>query len=289
MNETAGVFLHREWPYLALALFAIGFTVRLLLTGDRVPSLKRALPRTQSVFLGGWVWRASWVALVAAHAIGLIFPRAIVAWTRDPWRLVALEAAGFAIGLAVLLACVRAAWLHLRRPARGGWSLLADTSDAAFITLLLVGVGSGLLAAALHRWGSEWAAVTVAPYAASLAHGRPTPGFVEHLPVLVRLHLFTAFAAIAIFPATRLALIPLALAHRAFAAAGRAVAAAGKPVRAWMGRKIAPALWPDAEVRWVVRPPVEVGPRPAGRAQGPWWHQLRGDGATLKQPRNKAV
>jgi hypothetical protein len=228
------------------------------------------------------------VALVAAHAVGLIFPRSVVAWTRVPWRLLALEAVGFAVGLAVLAACLRAASLHLRRPARGGWSLLADASDAAFLTLLLVGVGSGLLVAVLHRWGSAWAAVTVAPYAASLAHGRPAPALVDHLPALARLHLFTAFAAVAIFPVTRLALIPLVLAHRALGAAARALAAASRPARAWVGRKISAALWPDAEVRWLARPAVEVGRRPAGQASA-WWQHLGADGSAVKQTRGKAV
>ena len=289
MNETTGGFLHRQWPYLALALFAAGFAVRLLLTADSAPALKRALPRTRDIFLGGRLRRASWLALAAAHVIALMFPNAVLAWIRVPWRQLTLEAVGFVVGLAVLVACVRTAWLHLRRPARDGWSLLADAADAAFLSLLLVGVVSGLLAAALHRWGSAWAAVTVAPYAASIALGHPAPAFVEHLPALVRLHLFTALAAIAIFPATRLVLVPLVLAHRAFAAAGRALAAAARPARVWAGRKLGTALWPDAEVRWIVRPPVEVGRRPAaGRAPG-FWPQPLTDSGGVKQTRDKAV
>jgi nitrate reductase gamma subunit len=287
MNETAGGFLHREWPYLALALFAAGFAARLLLTADSAPALKRALPRTQNVFLGGRLWRASWIALAAAHVVGLAFPRAVVAWTTVAWRLYALEVVGFAVGLAVFAACLRTAWLHLRRPARDGWSLLADAADAAFLTLVFAAIASGLLAAVLHRWGSAWAAVTVAPYAASLVHGHPAPAFVEHLPVLVRLHLFTALAAIALFPATRLALIPLVIAHRALAATGRAIAAVTRPALVRVGRKVAAALWPDAEVRWVVRPPADAGRRPAGQAPAVW-QQLRG-GAAMKHTGDKAV
>src|SRR5205814_5608845 len=118
--------------------------------------------------------------------------------TRTPVRLYAIETIGFAVGLAVVAACARSAWLHLRRPGRSGWSLVSDVADSAFMSLLLVAAASGVLAAGLHRWGSAWGPVTVTPYAASLLHGRPAPEFVAHLPLLVRLHLFAAFAALAV-------------------------------------------------------------------------------------------
>jgi nitrate reductase gamma subunit len=229
MNDTAGSFLFRVWPYLALALAAAGFAVRLLVTSDRLPVVRRVLPRAQRIYLGGWAWRAGWALLAAVHVVVLAFPRAILALTATPARLVALEAIGFAIGLGVLAACLRTAWLHLGRPGRRGWSLVSDVADSAFVALLLVGVASGLLAAVVHRWASAWGAVTVAPYAASLLHGQPAAALVEHLPLLVRLHLFAAFAALAVFPATRLAAYPLLLAHRAMDGAERAAAADRRP------------------------------------------------------------
>ena len=221
MNETTGSFLFRGWPYLALVLAAAGFVIRLLLTGDRVPALRRATPRARAVFVGGRPWIAAWLLLAAGHVAGLLFPRAVLAWTRTPWHVVALEAAGFAIGLG------GAGGLRPRRRGctcagrrASGWSLAADFADSVFLSFLFIAVASGLLAATVHRWGSQWAAVTMAPYAASLLHGRPVPAFVEHLPFVVRLHLFASFAAIACLPATRLAVLPLALAHRALAVAG---------------------------------------------------------------------
>ena len=57
MNEPASSFLFRVWPYLALILAAAGFAVRLLVTSDRVPALKRGLPYAQRLFVGGWGWR----------------------------------------------------------------------------------------------------------------------------------------------------------------------------------------------------------------------------------------
>ena len=291
MNETTGSFLFRGWPYLALVLAAAGFAIRLLLTGDRVPALRRAMPRARAVFIGGRPWIAAWLLLAAGHVAGLLFPRAILAWTRTPWHVVALEAVGFAIALAALAACVRGAWLHMRRPARSGWSLAADFADSVFLSFVFIAVASGLLAATVHRWGSQWAAVTMAPYAASLLHGRPVPAFVEHLPFVVRLHLFASFAAIACLPATRLAVLPLALAHRALAAAGRALTSAARPVRAWIQRRPAAWLWPDHEVRWVAAPRADGAARPPAGKAAPRWPVVggHGPGTAAKPTRSKAV
>jgi hypothetical protein len=65
---------------------------------------------------------------------------------------------------------------------------------------------------------------------------------------------FTAFAALAVFPATRLAAFPLALTHRAMAALKGALAAAARPGAAWLRTGPAVWLWPDREVRWIAKP-----------------------------------
>ncbi|HMF43176.1 MAG TPA: respiratory nitrate reductase subunit gamma [Polyangia bacterium] len=271
MNETAGSFLFRVWPYLAAIVAAAIFAVRLLGTSDRVAAVRRVLPRAQRIYLGGWGWRACWALLAAAHIAGLLFPRAILSLTATPTRLIALEAIGFAVGLAVVVACARTAWLHLARPGRRGWSVISDLADSAFMGLLLVGAASGVLAAGLHRWASAWGPVTVTPYAASLLHGRPAPEFVAHLPLLVRLHLFAAFAALALFPATRLAAYPLLAAHRSLDLAGRAAAAAARPAIAWVRRSPAAWLWPDREIRWVTKPRAEIARKPLGDRAGVLW------------------
>jgi len=291
MNAHPGTFLFRSWPYLSLTLCAVGLIVRLLLTSDRLPAVKRMLPLAKRVFLGSRLSIAAWALLAAAHIGALLFPRAVLAWTRTPWHLMVLEAAGFAVGVGVAVACIRSAWLHLRRPTPGRWSLLSglsDLADSAFLSFLFIGIASGLVAAAMLRWGSAWAAVTVAPWAASLVHGRPEPAFVEHLPLLVRLHLFAAFAAVAVFPTTRLATFPLVWLHRGLGVAQRALAAAARPVAAWIRRGPGSKLWPDAEVRWLTKPAIDVARTLPGKTP-PWWQRLGRGGAAIKQPGGKAV
>ena len=91
-------------------------------------------------------------------------------------------------------------------------------------------------------------------------------------------------------PATRLAVLPLALAHRALAGAGRALSAAARPVRAWVQRRPAAWLWPDHEVRWVGAPRADGPARPPGGKAAPRWPVLgHGPGAAAKPTRSKAV
>ena len=159
-----------------------------------------------------------------------------------------------------------------------------------FLSFLFIGVASGLLAAGVLRWGSAWASVTVAPWAASLVHGRPQPAFVEHLPLLVRLHLFAAFAAIAVFPTTRLATFPLVWVHRALGVTQQALAAAARPAAAWIRRGAASALWPDTEVRWLAKPSIDIVRKQPGKSPG-WWQRLgrNGGGPAINPPGGKAV
>ena len=59
MNETTSHFLFRVWPYMALTLAVAGFVVRLVMTGDRLPALTRAMPRARQLFVGGRRWIAA--------------------------------------------------------------------------------------------------------------------------------------------------------------------------------------------------------------------------------------
>jgi hypothetical protein len=153
----------------------------------------RAAARARVFWAAGW--RASWALLVAAHAAGLLFPRAILRWTRAPWRCWRVEAAGSrSASRCWRPAC--APWQHVRRP-RGGWSLVADLRRRVFLSLLFIGVASGCWPRRCIAGDRSGRAVTVAPTRRRCCTAGPTPAFVEHLPLLVRLHLFTAFAAIA--------------------------------------------------------------------------------------------
>ena len=284
MNEPAHSFLYRVWPYLALTLAAAGFVVRMLLTSDRLPAVRRALAARAAACgsaagRGGWAGRCWWRPTSRACC----FPGRSSPGRARPGGCSRWRRSGSPLGLAALAACIRAAWQHMRVQPRGGWSLLSDFADSVFLSLLFIGVASGLLAAGIHRWGSAWGSVMMAPYAASLLHGHPAPAFVEHLPFLVRLHLFAAFAAFAAFPASRLAVFPLVWAHRAIALAGPRARRRGTARGAWLRSKTAAWLWPEREVRWLVKARADGGARkPADKRPGWWQRPQRNGAATLK-------
>jgi hypothetical protein len=115
-----------------------------------------------------------------------------------------------------------------------------------FLSLLFTTLLSGSLTAVLLRWGSEWGAATLAPYMLSLLRGRPAVVLAIGMPFLVRLHVFSAFASLAMFPATDAASVLVAALSRG----GRLISTPAyrlfdlgrKPVRV-AARRLNPAIW----------------------------------------------
>jgi len=115
-----------------------------------------------------------------------------------------------------------------------------------FLSLLFTTLLSGSLTAVLLRWGSEWGAATLAPYTLSLLRGRPAVALAIGMPFLVRLHVFSAFATLALFPATDAASALVAALSRGgrwiSTPAYRLFDLGRKPVRI-AARRLNPAIW----------------------------------------------
>jgi nitrate reductase gamma subunit len=200
-------------PYVSAALFAVG-TVRLLAVALRQSGRSGAVA-SPPLDRGAWLGLVPWAVLFAGHLVALGMPASIRSWDEAPGRLYVLEGAGLACGLLVFGAWSAWARRHLARSAR----LSAELLDSAFLGLLFVGVVTGLAIAALYRWGSAWSTATLSPYVRSLSSGAPQVELVRQMPFLVQLHVFSAFAALAIAPLTtpaaRLARAVVALRPRA--------------------------------------------------------------------------
>ncbi len=235
--------MFRSWPFAMLVLLVGGLATRLVWELRRpMPALAHpegegARPRA--------IWRTTLVLLLVGHLVGLLAPRLLSIWNRSGARLVLLEEAGVAIGLVALAAWAGIAWRHLRTPLG---SVALDLCDSAFRVLLLASIASGVGVAALDRWGSWWAATTLTPYLASLARGRPDAALMTAMPFLVRLHVWTAFAAAAVFPWSH----PVGRWASAFRRAASRAAHGLAPVRRAMQARLrrlnpAPWLWPDED------------------------------------------
>ena len=145
-----------------------------------------------------WRWAIGIVAL--GHLLAFVFPSIILLWNQRPLRLLVLEGAGLITGIAALLGLL--AMLVKRLRATG---VLGAPSPLDVIagTLILIEVMSGVAMAMLYRWGSSWSEVTLAPYIQSLLRLEPSTRLVTRLPLLVRLHVFCAFALLAVAPFSR--------------------------------------------------------------------------------------
>lgn len=232
-------------PYIAFSLLLVGIGVRYFLDRKQMTTAKKEMAEAWSQLRGGTVWRVSFLLLVIAHLLGVVFPRAILWWNGNTGRLYLLEGAGLIVGVSSLVCWCVLLWRHLKHSSGG---LITELSDTVFLSLMFVGLLSGVLTAIFYRWGSAWSSVILAPYVASLFHAKPAAGLASQMPFLVRLHVFSAFAALAVFPLTRLASAVILVLNWALALLGGAFASITGILEAWM-RKHNPAawLWPEED------------------------------------------
>src|SRR3954468_13495458 len=218
-------------PYVAAAIFAVGWTARL--------AAARGLGARESWISGahraplGAAWRTALAVVMLAHLAALTFPDAVLLWSRQELRLIAVEIAGVAAGLVTIVGSALLLSRLLRRGSASGKSPL----DVIALTLLLVAATSGLGIAILYRWASAWSEVTLVPYLYSVARLQPSTGLVTRLPALVKLHVASAFVFVAVLPFTSVA---GAVCFHIAARARRVLAPLGRDLRpAWqsLGRR----------------------------------------------------
>jgi nitrate reductase gamma subunit len=261
--QVRGERLFAVMPYAALLVLAIGMGLRHALCRRRRVRLDAEARTAWRLFTGSTLWRIGLAATAAAHVAGLLLPEAIASWNGAPLRLHLLEGAGFLFGILALIGWIRIMSRHLGRTASSTAARIAELADNAFVSLLFVAIASGLLSAAMYRWGSIWAGGTLAPYLSTVLYGAPAAALAAQLPYLVKLHVFSLFALLAVLPATSAALIPIAAVDRAMVLAARPIAAAARRARSALGR-MSPArfIWPEEDLDELpVEPDAESPPR----------------------------
>jgi nitrate reductase gamma subunit len=247
-----GDVIYGRWPYVAATLAAGVFIVRFILAGPRLDALREEVAEARSVFAGTRTWRVGACLSLALHFAILAFPRAVLGWNSSALRLYLLEGTGFLVGATLIGAWTEVMWRHLTRKSPSTKSALADSF---FLGVLFVALASGFLMQTAFRWASSWGAATLAPYVASLLRANPSIELVDQMPLVVRLHVISSFAALVLFPFSRASLLPVALLHRMLASAlgpiGRALAWAETHVK---GRAQA-WIWTDDDTDPDIAPP----------------------------------
>ena len=187
-------------PYVALALALLGMLIRLALPLE--PATRtRQLHRIRLLLWSTAAWKVGVLALVGGHLLPVLLPHGLLSWNDDSLRLLILEGVGFGFGGLAFAGL----WIGIRRSRNEG--LPFGMADTILATALLFAVGSGLLLAMLHRWGSTWSVTVLVPYVQSLVSLTPRGELMAGLPFLARLHVLSALALVALAPFSSLGVI----------------------------------------------------------------------------------
>lgn len=237
------------FPYVALAILILGLGIRHALARRRPDDIRPASRAAWQMFRGTPAWQLGLAVTAIAHLACLVVPGAIRAWNGAPLRLYLLEATGFVFGVVLLIGLVQLMLRHIGRSIATAQPRVPEIADYALLSVLFVAILSGLAMAVLYRWSSSWGIGTLTPYLWSLARGEPAVGLVEQMPFLVRIHVFSWFAVLAVVPFTSAAMIAVAAGDRVVLLAGRPVTAAANAGRRALG-KLSPArwLWPEEDL-----------------------------------------
>ncbi|HZF12544.1 MAG TPA: respiratory nitrate reductase subunit gamma [Thermoanaerobaculia bacterium] len=193
-------------PYVAAGLLLVVPLLRVASPAAR----RRPLPTLRemgNLYLGSLTWRLGIGLVLLGHVVGFALPHQNTLWrflTGDP---LALQAGAFGLGFLAL-----AGWASLVRERfrperlRALSTRLGSMADTLFLTLLVLGIGTGMVMTFSYHLGSAWYTVTVTPYLRSLAQLRPDVALVAELPPVVKLHLLSAIAMVAVLPFTALGL-----------------------------------------------------------------------------------
>lgn len=187
-------------PYAALVIMIIGSASRYFNFGFKVSSLSSQFLEGHQLFYGSQPFHWGLSFLFFGHLIGLLFPRSVIAWNSIPLRLYILEISAFGFGILALVGLIL---LVFRRILNRRLHMVTSVMDIVVYVILTVQIVTGLWIAFFFRWGSSWFASVLTPYINSVLTLNPDINAVSALPIMIKIHLVSAFTMIAVIPYTR--------------------------------------------------------------------------------------
>ena len=187
-------------PYAAIVILLVGSIFRYSRFGFKVSSLSSQFLEGRELFFGSRPFHWGILFLFFGHATAFLFPRAVIAWGTVPVRLVILEAT--ALGFAIL-AAFGMIMLIIRRFKNKRILAVTSKMDVFVYVMLITQVGSGIWLALSDRWGSVWFASVLTPYLKSIFVFNPDIEAVIALPLVIKIHIISAFIFIGMIPFTR--------------------------------------------------------------------------------------
>lgn len=186
---------------MALLSLVGGSIYRYLFMGFKVSSLSSQILESRILFFGSRPFHWGIVTLILGHLIGFLIPRNVLAWNGRPARLYVLEITALAFALTALIGL---SVLIYRRLSVKRIRVVTTKMDIFVLTILLLSIISGIYTAIFYRWGSSWFASVMAPYLRTIFLLNPDISVLITLPVMVRIHVATAFIILGMLPFTRL-------------------------------------------------------------------------------------
>jgi len=195
-----GFFFFAMLPYLSILSLLLGSIYRYLFTGYQVSSLSSQFLENRNLFFGNRPFHWGVIFLFFGHLTAFVFPRTVLLWNQIPLRLFILEISALAFGLMAFYGLIV---LIIRRIKSKRLHHLTSNMDLFVYSVLLLQLMTGLWTALFFRWGSSWFAMVLTPYLRSIFLFQPDTVAVTNLPVLVQIHIVTAFIIIGMIPFTR--------------------------------------------------------------------------------------
>lgn len=195
-----GTFFFIVLPYLAIVSLVLGSVYRYRYSGFQVSSLSSQFLESKQLYFGSRPFHWGLVFLFFGHLAAFLVPRTVLAWNKLPLRLYILEFTAFAFGIVVLAGLVL---LIIRRFNTKRLYGVTSRMDMFVYLILLIQIVTGLWVAFFFRWGSSWFAMVLTPYLRSVFTLNPDINAVSQLPLMIQLHIVSAFILVGMIPFTR--------------------------------------------------------------------------------------
>ncbi len=195
-----GIFFFILLPYLAVISLVFGSIYRYRFHGFQVSSLSSQLLESNLLFFGSRPFHWGIITLFFGHLTAFLIPSAVLAWNEKPIRLYVLEVTAFAFGIIAIFGLTV---LIIRRVQTKRLHKLTTKMDMFVYLILAVQVITGLYIAYFFRWGSSWFSLVLTPYLRSIFTFSPDATTIISLPMMVKIHIASAFILVGMIPYTR--------------------------------------------------------------------------------------
>jgi nitrate reductase gamma subunit len=193
-------FLFIGLPYAAILIMLVGTIYMYTNHSFQFSALSSQFLEGKSLHLGSRPFHWGIIALFFGHLIGFLFPAALIAWNGVPIRLIIIEISALAFAFTFFYGLII---LIYRRLTNERVKIVTSKMDVYVYLVLIVQVITGIWIAYFFRWGSNWYATSIVPYLRSIFILNPEIATITTLPLMVKIHIVTAFVFIGMIPFTR--------------------------------------------------------------------------------------